>query len=199
MRPLRSNAWRPQVEGKRLLDPSTPTPSPQPWTRRAHPWPSTHPPPFAPLHPQLTDPLHETLAHLLVARSLDRREKTGHLAILILLDLEHLRAPGLNPIHQLAYAIGVRRDPRLHLTLERPPTLELLLHHLAPARAEPLLRGPQLGCLVLRQVEILLDAAGECRLDPCPQAPRLGGVALRAHAISLLCCQARRKQDGKAE
>ena len=198
MRPPRSNAWRPQVEGKRLLDPSTPTPSPQPWTRR-HPRPSTHPPPFAPLHPQLTNSPHELLAHLLVAGALNRREITSHLAILVLLDPEHLRATSLNPIHQLAYAIGIRRDPRLHLILERPTTLKLLLHNIALARAEPFLCGPQLGCLVLRQVEILLDAAGECRLDPCPQAPRLGGVALRAHAISLLCCQTRRKQDGKAE
>src|SRR5258706_9016742 len=103
-----------------------------------HALPSTKSPSFPALHPQLTHPLNESLAHLLVAGPLDRREIARHLAILILLDLEHVRATRLNPIHQPAHAIGVRRDARLHLILERLTTRELLLHHVAPACTKPL-------------------------------------------------------------
>src|SRR2546425_7954200 len=127
------------------LFPSTPLFRSQPWTG-AHPGahPRTHPSAFPPLHPHLPDPLHQSLAHLLVARALHRREIPSHLAILILLDLEHLGAARLNSVHQFADAVGVRRDPRLHLILERATTLELLLHYRPAAAVVPLLRRPQL-------------------------------------------------------
>src|SRR6267142_1974047 len=186
MRPPRSNAWRPQGEGKRLLDPSTPTPS-------------THSPPFPPPHPQLTNSPHELLAHLLEPGLLHRREIARHLAIFILLDLQHLGPAGLHPVHQLPEAVTVGRHARLHLILDTAASLHLLLHQRAPARAEALLRGTQLRRLIGRQLQILLYAVTEAPLYLPAETPRLGGVALRAHAISLLCCQTRRKQDGKAE
>src|SRR5438105_7710418 len=101
MRPPRSNVWRPHVyaTGISTLDPATPAAS-NSRTARPNPLSSPHSPPFPPLHPQLTNPLHEPLAHLLVARALDGREIAGHLTILILLDLEHLRATSLNATHQ---------------------------------------------------------------------------------------------------
>jgi len=137
---------------------------------------------------------------LLIPRSLDGREIARHLAILVLLDLDHFPAPSLNPIHQSAYAIGVRRDSRLHLILERPPALELLLHDVAATSAEPLLCGAQLRGLIGIQVELLLHAIIEPLLDLRPQAPCLGGVARRAHAVTLLGGEAPpREQDGKAE
>src|SRR6266568_5819331 len=116
----------------------------------------THPSAFPPLHPHLPDPLHQSLAHLLVARALHRREIPSHLAILILLDLEHLGAARLNSVHQFADAVGVRRDPRLHLILERASTLELLLHYRPAAAVVPLLRRPQLRHLVGRELQLLL-------------------------------------------
>jgi len=140
---------------------------------------------------------------LLIPRSLDRREITGHLAILILLDLHHFPAPSLNPIHQFADAVGVRRDPRLHLILERPPAPELLLHDVAATGAEPLLRSAQLRGLIGIQVELLRHAIVEPLLDLRPQSPRLGGITRRAHAVTLLGGETPPRppgeQDGKAE
>src|SRR2546427_189271 len=175
-----------------------PSPSPPPAappTPRAHgprPRPSPPPPPSPPLHPQLADPLHQTLTHLLVAGSLDRREIAGHLSVLILLDLEHLCAARLHPIHQLAHAVGVRRDARLHLILERATAFHLLLHDIAPAGAKPFLRRTQLGRLVLREIQVLLHAASERRLDLRAQPSRF-------HGVSLLSRKTRRKEDDQAE
>src|SRR5206468_4100368 len=119
---------------------------------------SADPPPF-PAH--LAHPLNELLAHPLIARALHRREIARHLAILILLDPEHLGAPRLNPVHQFADAVGVRRDPWLHLILECATTLELLFHYCPPASVVPLLRCPQLRHLVRRQLELLLHPPPE--------------------------------------
>src|SRR5882762_3909966 len=176
-----------------LLDPPAARTSANWRTPGSFALPSTKSSPVLALHPQLTHPLHEPLAHLLVARLLDRREIARHLAILILLELEHLRAPGLHPIHQFAHAIGVRGDPGLHLVLERPTTLHLLLHRRAPASAEPLLGGTQLGRLVLRQAQVLLHPARERRLDLRPQPPRFVRIA------RLLRPEHRRHNDREAK
>src|SRR6266545_6638206 len=159
------------------LDPPAARSSANCRTPRCHALASPKSPAVPALHPKLTHALHEPLAHLLVARLLHRVEIARHLAILILLELEHLRAPGLHPIHQFAHAIGVRGDPGLHLVLQRPTTLHLLLHRGAPASAVPLLSRTQLARLVLRQVQVLLDPARERRLDLRPQPPRFVRIA----------------------
>src|SRR5207244_13136332 len=129
--------------------PPPPAPPPRaPPGQHAPAPPRTRPSALPPLHPHLPAPLHQSLAHLLVARALHGREIPSHLVILILLDLEHLGAARLNSVHQFADAVGVRRDPRLHLILERASTLELLLHYRPAAAVVPLLRRPQLRHLV---------------------------------------------------
>src|SRR6266849_4306673 len=197
MRPPRSNAWRPQsAEGTCSLNPATPPPSPQPGAWCTHPSSSADPPPFSTLHLQLANPPHQLLTHLLKARVLHRGEVAGHLAMFLLLDLDHLGTTGLHPIHQLPEAVSVGRHAGLHLVVNRAASLDLLLHERAPASAEPLLRGAQLRRLVRRQFQLLLHAIAEGLLDLRPQTPRLGRVALRAHAVSLLRRQTRREQDG---
>src|SRR5438132_2169263 len=177
--------------GNRPLDPAAAA-SPNSRTHRPRGRASLYPPSFPPLHPQLADPLHQALTHLLVAGSLDRREIAGHLSVLILFDLQHLRAARLNPIHQPAHAISVRRDARLHLILERATAFHLLLHDIAPAGAKPFLRHTQFGCLVLREVQVLLHAASERRLDLRAQPSRF-------HGVSLLSRKTRREENDQAE
>src|SRR5580765_1511863 len=134
-------------EAVKPLNPPTARSSPNCGTPWPHTLPSTKPPPFPALHPHFANALDEALAHLLIARALDRRQVARHLAILILLDLEHVRAASLHSVEQLAHGNGIRRNARLHLIRERPAAFELLLHHVAPAVAEALLRGAQLGGL----------------------------------------------------
>jgi len=136
---------------------------------------------------------------LLEACLLHRREIARHLAILILVDLEHLGPAGLDPIHQLPDAVGVCGDTRLHLILECPAPFHLLLHQRAPARAESLLCRAEFRRLVRRQIQLLLDVITEPLLDLPAETSRLGGVDLRARGVSLLRSERRRQQDGKAE
>src|SRR2546425_10102927 len=182
MRPPRSNAWRPPLVAMNCLDPpaAASAESRTDRTDTSHAPASAYPPPFPPLHPQLANSPHELLAHLLETGLLHWREIARHLAIFILLDLDHLGPPGPHPVHQLAHAVGVGGDARLHLTFERATPRHLLLHQGAPAGAELLLRGAQLRRRIGRQLEGLLHALAEALLDLRAQPARLGGVALRA-------------------
>src|SRR5439155_20855613 len=125
-------------------------------------------------------------AHLLIARALYRREIPGHLPVFILLDLEHLGPAGAHPIHQFAHAVGVGRHARLHLIVQRPVPLHLLLHDLAPPRAETLLAGAQLRRLILRQLQVVLHARAEALLDLRAQPLRFGRIAALLQAVALL-------------
>src|SRR6266496_2130667 len=98
-----------------VLDPPTPSSSPQPWSRCAHAPAAADAPPFPPFHSHFTNALHEALAHLLIPRSLDGREIARHHAIVEpLLDLRP-QAPRLGGVARRAHAVtllGGETPPR---------------------------------------------------------------------------------------
>src|SRR5688572_13827677 len=153
------------------LDPAPPVHS-----SSAHPHAPAppHPPPQA---PHLPDPIHQTLTHHVVPRLLDRRQKAAQLAILVLLDSHHLHAPRRETIRQFTHAVLVGRDPGLHLVLEGPAPLHLLLYQGAAPGAKPLLRSPKLRRLVVRELQLLLHPLAEALLDHRAQLLGLGRIA----------------------
>src|SRR5688572_33016325 len=115
-----------------------------PWAHRAGPAPTlalpTHPAP-RPLTAHLPHTPHEVLAHLVMSGPLHGREEARHLLILVLLQLDHLHPAGLQAVHQLPHAVRIRRHARLHLAIQGPAPLHLLLHQRPAPGAEPLVRG----------------------------------------------------------
>src|SRR5438552_4717707 len=95
------------VRCARRLDAAAASSSPNCWPPGYHALPSIKSPPFPPLHTELANAPDELLAHLLEARLLHRREIARHLAILILVDLEHDEnremAGYLSPVQQARF------------------------------------------------------------------------------------------------
>src|SRR6267378_2653120 len=130
-------------------------PGPHAGTSPTPPHPGSHPTPACPapsLRAHLRHAPHEALPHLLITGALYGSQVPRHLAIFILLELEHLPAGRLIGVHQFPHTVTVRGDARLHLIIQRHAALHLLAHEGAALPAELLLAGAQLGGLVGRQL-----------------------------------------------
>src|SRR5204863_383485 len=82
---------------------------------------------------------HEAATHLLVASPLHRRQIPRHLLVFVLLNLRQLGAARALCIEELAQAVLVGCDARLHLIVDGATPVHLLLLQRAAARAEALL------------------------------------------------------------